>query len=72
MKGIVTDMKSRVSNMENWTDARAEQFRQQAMMTAQQLSLHIDNFTKMAGFLQKYARMQEEAERAQNARMNNI
>lgn len=72
MKGIVTDMKNRVNNMKDWNDPRAEQFRQQATMTAQQLTLHIDNFTKMSKFLQKYAHMQEEAERAQNARMSNL
>ena len=72
MNGIVGDMKSRVNNMKDWNDPRAEQFRQQANMTAMQLTLHIDNFIKMANFLKQYAKMQEEAERAQNARMNNI
>lgn len=72
MKSIVSDMKTRVNNMKDWNDARAEQFRQQAVMTAQQLSLHIDNFTKMSKFLQKYAHLQVEAERAQNARMSNL
>lgn len=72
MKSIVTDMKNRVNNMKDWNDPRADQFRQQATMTAQQLSINIDNFTKMANFLKKYAKMQEDAERAQNARMSNI
>lgn len=72
MNQIARDMKTRVNNMKDWNDARAEQFRQLATMTAQQLMLHIDNFTKMSKFLQKYAHMQEEAERAQNARMSNI
>lgn len=72
MKGIVSDMRNRVNNMKDWSDNRAEQFRQQAVMTAQQLTLHIDNFTKMSKFLQKYAHMQEEAERAQNARMSSM
>ncbi len=72
MKSIADNMKSRVNNMKDWNDPRAEQFRQQAIMTAQQLALNIDNFTKIAGFLQKYAKMQEEAERSQRARMNNL
>lgn len=72
MNSIVSDMKNRVHNMKDWNDPRADQFRQQAVMTAQQLLLHIDNFTKMAAFLKKYSQMQEEAERAQNTRMGNI
>lgn len=72
MDQIARDMKTRVNNMKDWNDARAEQFRQQATMTAQQLMLHIDNFTKMSKFLQKYAHMQEKAERDQKARMSNI
>lgn len=72
MKGIVSNMKNSVNNMKDWNDPRAEQFRQQATMTAQQLTLNIDNFTKIAGFLQKYAKMQEEAERSQRERMNNL
>ena len=72
MKSIADNMISRVNNMKDWNDPRAEQFRQQATMTAQQLSLNIDNFTKIAGFLQKYAKMQEEAERSQRERMNNL
>ena len=72
MKGIVNDMNSKVRNTKDWQDPRAEQFRQQAGMTAQQLLLHMDNFSKMSRFLQKYAQMQEEAERAQNIRMSNL
>lgn len=72
MKSIVNDMNNKVRNTNNWQDPRAEQFRQQATMTAQQLLLHMDNFSKMSKFLQKYAQMQEEAERAQNMRMSNI
>lgn len=72
MKSIVSDMKSRVNNIKDWTDPAADNFRQQANQTAMQLALHIDNFTKMANFLRQYATKQEEAERAQNARMGNL
>lgn len=72
MKSIADNMISRVNNMKDWNDPRAEQFRQQAIMTAQQLALNIDNFTKIARFLQRYAKMQEEAERSQSSRMNNL
>lgn len=72
MNGIVSDMKSRVNNIKDWNDPAADNFRQQANQTAMQLILHIDNFTKMSNFLKQYARMQEEAERAQNARMSDL
>ncbi len=72
MKNIVSNMNSKVQNIQNWKDPRAEQFIQQASMTAQQLLLHMDNFSKMSRFLHKYAIMQEEAERAQGIRMSNL
>lgn len=72
MNTISNDMRTRVNNMKDWNDPRSEQFREQATMTAKQLQLHIDNFTKMANFLKKYAQMQVEAERAQNARMSGL
>ncbi len=72
MNSIASSMESRVKNIESWTDARAEQFKQQASVTAQQLRMHIENFTNMAKFLQKYAQQQEEAERQMKARMSNL
>lgn len=72
MSSIAATMKQRSGNMKDWTDARAEQFREQASATASQLELHIDNFKKMSDFLKKYADMQNEAEREQNQRMTNL
>ena len=72
MRGIASDMISKVNSVEGWNDPRAEQFSEQATMTAQQLLLHIDNFTRMSDFLRKYAKMQAEAESAQRSRMNSI
>ena len=72
MSSIASTMKQRAGNMKDWTDARAEQFREQANTTALQLELHIDNFIKMSAFLKKYADMQSEAEREQNQRMMNL
>lgn len=72
MKAIASEMRTKVNSMKDWSDARAEQFREQANMTANQLDIHIDTFIKMAQFLNKYAQMQQEAARAQNARMSGM
>lgn len=72
MKFISSHMRSQSDRVQEWTDQRAVQFREVATMTAQQLDIQLDNFTQMARFLDKYAKHQADAERAQNARMSNI
>lgn len=72
MKSIASDMRNRVDDMEDWNDKRSVQFREAVFTTAQQLGIHLDNFIKLSKFLTKYAERQEEAERAQNARMSGL
>ena len=72
MKNIASSMNGKANNMSRWSDPRAEQFRENATMVAKQLKIHLDTFEKMAEFLRKYAQHQEEIEREQRNRMNNL
>lgn len=72
MKDIVRMMQNRVSNFYSWNDREGEQFKDLATQISRQLLLHVENFEKMAKFLNTYARKMEEAAQAQARRMNNI
>lgn len=72
MKTIASKMEQRVRSMESWNDERAQQFIEQTTMVCQGLHLNMDNFTKMALFLDKFAKQQEEVERAMKQQINNI
>lgn len=72
MNSIAYSMEQHVRNMQNWRDPQAEKFVEATMMTKKNLDLHVGNFEKMSKFLERYASMQEEAEREQGRRINNI
>lgn len=72
MKTTASNMERRVRSMESWNDERAQQFVQQATTVCNGLRLHMDSFSKMAVFLEKFAKQQEEAERRLKQQMDNI
>lgn len=72
MKDVVQMMKTRISNFDSWNDSNGQQFKDMASQISRQLLLHMENFEKMAKFLNAYARKLEEAAQAQARRMNNI
>lgn len=72
MKNTANNMERRVRSMESWNDERAQQFVQQTTMVCNGLRCHIDSFSKMALFLEKFAKQQEEAESRMKQNINNI
>ena len=72
MKGTAGSMDNRVHSMESWTDPRAQQFVEQATTILKGLRLNMENFSRMAEFLRKYAAKQEELDRIMKNKINNI
>lgn len=72
MRNIASTMENRVRSMQSWSDPRAQQFSGQISMVGKGIKLHVDNFAKMAEFLQKFAQQQEEAERKARQNIANI
>lgn len=72
MKEIASSMDNRVHSMESWADPRAQQFVEQATMILNGLRLNMENFSRMSGFLRKYAERQEEIDRMMRNKINNI
>lgn len=72
MNAIASNMEHKVRSMESWTDQRAQQFTQQTSMVCKGLMLNVDNFVKMADFLQKFAQQQEEIERTMKQKISNV
>lgn len=72
MGTIACSMEQKVQNMRDWRDPQAEKFIEATMMTKKNLDLHVGNFEKMSQFLERYANVQEEAEREQGRRINSI
>lgn len=71
MNNTANSIKNRLHSMESWSDPRAQQFVQQSDLICKGLQLNIDNFQKMAEFLQKYADHQEQIDREMQHRINN-
>lgn len=72
MKTTAGNMERRVRSMQSWNDERARQFTQQTTMVCNGLRSNMDSFSKMAQFLEKFAKQQEEVERRMKQQINNI
>lgn len=72
MKTTAGNMDRAVRRMQSWTDNRARQFVDKATLVCQGLRSNMDSFSKMAAFLEKFARQQEEAERLMKQRVDNV